>query len=352
MTKVKIGNKGFIILLLFALIGYKLSVMQAQQMPVYSQYMLNGFLLNPAVAGHEGYTSLNLTAREQWLGLPDAPKTYALSAQTRLLRNSFISRSLNIRKRGRSMSRSGRVGLGTYIFNDKRGIYNNMGFQFTYAYHLSFRRSQLSFGLSGLLYQFRVSTEDINDPESVDISVFAKPQSLIPDANIGVYYTSRDIYAGVSMLQLFQNQVQFNTNEEIDYRVYRQMYLMGGYRFDLIDFVFIEPSALFKTNFKAGSQLDLNLKFYFREDYWAGISYRNGGALDLEPVFQEEFGGLVSRGGAIILMAGLRVDKYFFGYAFDYNMSSIARYSIGSHELMIAAKFGDNARRYRWLNRY
>ena len=41
----------------------------AQQVPLYSQYMMNGFLLNPAVAGSEGYTAINLTAREQWLGL-------------------------------------------------------------------------------------------------------------------------------------------------------------------------------------------------------------------------------------------------------------------------------------------
>jgi len=28
------------------------------------------------------------------------------------------------------------------------------------------------------------------------------------------------------------------------------------------------------------------------------------------------------------------------------------KHSYGSHEFMVAIKFGDNARRYRWLNRY
>ena len=64
----------------------------AQQVPLYSQYMMNGFLLNPAVAGSEGYTAINLTAREQWLGLKNAPKTHAVSGQTRLLKNSYISK--------------------------------------------------------------------------------------------------------------------------------------------------------------------------------------------------------------------------------------------------------------------
>ncbi|HEY4788176.1 MAG TPA: type IX secretion system membrane protein PorP/SprF, partial [Bacteroidales bacterium] len=41
----------------------------AQQQPAYSQYTFNGFLLNPAVAGSEGYTSINVTTREQWVGI-------------------------------------------------------------------------------------------------------------------------------------------------------------------------------------------------------------------------------------------------------------------------------------------
>jgi hypothetical protein len=46
---------------------------KAQQVPLYSQYILNGFLINPAVAGSEGYTAVNLTAREQWIGFKNAP---------------------------------------------------------------------------------------------------------------------------------------------------------------------------------------------------------------------------------------------------------------------------------------
>jgi sRNA-binding regulator protein Hfq len=56
-----------------------LSGLKAQQTPVYSQYMMNGFLLNPAVAGAEGFTAVNVTAREQWLGFQNAPSTYAVS---------------------------------------------------------------------------------------------------------------------------------------------------------------------------------------------------------------------------------------------------------------------------------
>jgi len=55
----------------------------AQQVPMYSQYIMNGFLINPSFAGRDGYTTVNLTVREQWVGLAGAPSTYAVSFRTR-----------------------------------------------------------------------------------------------------------------------------------------------------------------------------------------------------------------------------------------------------------------------------
>jgi len=77
----------------------------SQQLPQYSQYMMSKFLINPAVAGSEGYTAFNLTAREQWIGLANSPRTYAISGQTRVLKNSFISRGSSIRKKRNAASR-------------------------------------------------------------------------------------------------------------------------------------------------------------------------------------------------------------------------------------------------------
>ena len=64
-------------------------VAAAQQLPIYSQYLYNKFLINPAHAGSDGYTSINLTAREQWVGYSGAPRTYSLSWQTRFLKKSY-----------------------------------------------------------------------------------------------------------------------------------------------------------------------------------------------------------------------------------------------------------------------
>ena len=66
------------------------NIVFAQQLPLYSQYLYNKFLINPAVAGSDGYTSLNLTAREQWVGYYGAPQTFSFSGQGRVLKRSYI----------------------------------------------------------------------------------------------------------------------------------------------------------------------------------------------------------------------------------------------------------------------
>jgi type IX secretion system PorP/SprF family membrane protein len=323
-------------------------LVRAQQFPIYSQYMMNSFLLNPAVAGHEGYTAVNLTVRQQWVGLQDAPSTYAVSGQTRLLKNSFISRSRSIRRRRRIMSRSGKVGLGAYIFHDQNGALSKTGGQFTYAYHLTFRRSQLSLGTSLDAFQYRIDKSKIRlETENDYLYLNTNDRAYIIDANFGAYYSDRNIYAGISAQNLFESLLRFNESREgSGFKLERQYLAMAGYRFDLIDFLFIEPSFLFKFSESIIAQIDANLKCYYKEDYWAGLSYRTGSG---SRVTAESIGG---RGSSLIFMVGARIDKFYIGYAFDYTFSSIGARTLGSHEVMLGVKFGDSSRRYRWLNRY
>ncbi len=317
------------ILFLFA---FTAQLSEAQQVPLYSQYTMNGFLLNPAVAGSEGYTAVNITAREQWLGLKNAPKTHALSGQTRILKNSYISKKSSIRRHSPLGSRSGKVGLGAYVFNDKNGPIDRTGIQLSYAYHIRMRTSQLSFGISGVAYQFSVDQDKLRFEYEDEFWENAQKSIFIPDANIGVYYTDPKIFAGFSMSQLFQSALKLGEKGYAEYKMKRYYHLIGGYDIPVNDYFSIEPSILIKTTGSFVWQADFNTKFIFNDEYWAGLSYRTGGAL--------------------IFMGGVRVDKFFFGYAFDYTLSSIMKHSYGSHEFMVAIKFGDNARRYRWLNRY
>jgi len=306
-----------------------------QQLPVYSQYMMNMFLINPAIAGADGYTSVNLTAREQWLGLPDSPSTQALSFQTRLLKRSYISRSKSIRKKNIKPSRMGKVGLGAHLFTDKNGMIRRTGVQFTYAYHIRFKKSQLSFGLSAVGYQMSVNDHgffDATDPDDQLLLNYDR-SVIIPDMNFGVFYKTKDYYAGFSAVNLFESVFKIGKNGENNFKMLRYYYLTGGYEFRLSKDLSLKPSVLMKSpdNFRT-FQMDLSSKLVFKESYWGGLSYRTADVM--------------------IIFAGIKIENFYFGYPFDYAFNSIQSHTFGSHEFMFAVKFGESARRYRWLSRY
>jgi len=94
----------------------------------------------------------------------------------------------------------------------------------------------------------------------------------------------------------------------------------------------IEPFLLFRTSENFNLQTDISLTGYYKRDYWLGFTYKTG--------------------NAFVTRIGVRVDRIYIGYAFDYSLNDIQRISYGSHEIMIGVKFGDNSRRYRWLNRF
>src|SRR5262245_13966396 len=55
------------------------ATVHAQQRMQYSQYMLNSFLLNPALAGTEQYLDTRIGYSHQWAGFKGAPKGVYLS---------------------------------------------------------------------------------------------------------------------------------------------------------------------------------------------------------------------------------------------------------------------------------
>ena len=324
-------KKGSIVVILFLIFT---AGIKAQQLPLYSQYMFNRFLINPAVAGSDGYTSFNLTAREQWIGVNNSPKTHSLSYQTRILKKSYIIKSTSVKRKIYKPSTRGRVGVGGFIFDDRNGMVSRTGFQLTYAYHIWMDETQLSFGLSGTAFQFRINDEELTffDQSEPLLTGDLRKALFVPDANFGVYLLNSSYHFGFSVDQLFQSYLKIGNAGLSDYRMLRHYYLSGGYIFPLQNEFFLEPSVLIKTTEELLYQIDFNAKLQYKSDYWVGLSYRTA--------------------GAVILFAGIKLDKFYFGYAFDYTLSSIMKHSLGSHEFMMAVKFGDSARRFRWLDRY
>ncbi len=319
--------------LFILLLGVLVSA-RAQQLPLYTQYINNGFLLNPAMTGYDGYTSLNLTARKDWVGFPGAPLTYSLSGQTRLFQQPHEivgRRSGSNRLKARTR---GRVGVGGYVFNDVTGAVSRTGLNASYAYHIYLNNSQLSFGLSGQFFQFKIGdTLSFANPGDPLIGSGYKRVAYIPDANFGVFWTSRNWFGGFSANQLFQSVVKLGSGDLGNLKMYRHYYVLGGYRFinEHSGFDF-EPSFLLKASRQSVPQADLTMKVFYRTDYWAGVSYRTSGSFST--------------------MFGVKTEKFYIGYAIDFALSSIRKYSFGSHEVLLSVKFGSNERRFRWLNRY
>jgi type IX secretion system PorP/SprF family membrane protein len=311
----------------------------AQQVPMYSQYIMNGFLINPSFAGRDGYTTVNLTVRKQWVGLYGAPSTYAASFQTRVLQNSFISKSTAVRKKIVKPTKGGKVGLGGYVFNDNNGIMKRTGAQFAYSYHIAMGRTggipnDLSFGLALTAYQFAINTEGLlynpDDPllNSYDRTVF------IPDFNFGASFTTSKYYLGFAMTNLFRGSLLFADTSSVKRNELGNFFLTGGYKIQLSSDWTLEPSAFIKASdmFLKSLQMDLTARVYYMEDYWAGVSYRTN--------------------DAVIALLGIKYERFYFAYAFDFTLTDIRKQSFGTHELSFAVKFGESARRYRWINAY
>ena len=330
-------------IILIIVVGFITGVINAQQVPMYSQYVLNGFLINPSLAGRDGYTTINITARQQWLGLSGAPGTFAASFQTRILKDSYISKSTSVRRKIIHPTKGGNVGLGAYIFNDRNGIMSRTGILAAYAYHMELGKTNgmpnyLSLGLAATFYQYAIDLNgnlllhDINDDflNNYDRVVY------IPDFNFGASYTTSKYYVGLAMSSISRGSLLFmnkgdNKSSELGY-----YFLTGGYKIGFSgnrDWE-LEPSVLIKSSdmvFKS-FQMDLTTRVCYKSDYWAGLSYRTN--------------------DAIIILLGLRYDRFYFAYAFDMTLTAIRKQSFGSHELTLAVKFGESARRYKWINAY
>lgn len=321
--------KYYVLLLLALLVAMGSN---AQQLPLLSQYAMDMYQINPAFAGHSGYTNITLSAHEQWLGMAHSPKTHTLSVQARLYEQSYILKENPVKKKWRRPFKGGRIGIGGTVYNDRSGLFSRTGFQLTYAYHIPFQYSQLSFGLSASACQFKFDMDKLELATEGDPFLADYDGSLfIPDANFGLAYSSRKYTVGISIDNLFQSSLKLGKDGSTDYQILRHYYMTGNYAFSLNKNFTLEPALLIRaTNGFNSIQADANLTVRYQDDYWGGISYRT---ID-----------------ALIVMGGLTYEQFYFGYAFNYSMSRIRTHNYGTHEIIVGMQLGDETRRYRWLN--
>ncbi len=291
-----------IYLLISALI--LVGTLQAQQLPLYSQYMMNRFLINPAITGNVDFIPLRLTARQQWVGIDNAPSTQAISAHT-LLGNK-------------------KMGVGGYMFADRFGPETKIGIQANYSYILELNsiNSKLSFGLAFKAFQYKLDYTMMTAIDDDDPSLNNTAETaFVPDADFGVYLQGERYYAGISATQLIELPITISGQDIEKNSMIRHYYILGGYKFQVSDKFEIEPSTLLKGTEKTPFQADINVKGIYQQNYWLGVSYRTS--------------------NSIIAMIGLKYQGFVFGYAFDYATSDIQNFQSGTHEIILGYNFGE-----------
>lgn len=298
-------------LLIFALLSFALvSILQAQQLPLYSQYMMNDFFINPAIAGSKDYSPVLLSVHKQWIGIDDSPSTQTLSGHTMLSNNN--------------------VGIGAIIINDGFGPESHIGLHAIYSYHFHIDRlNKISLGLSAIAFQYKMDQRFFNLTIYDDPAItYMVEKTIVPDATFGVYAYGKKYYAGITAAQLFQSKLKINKNLD-DNTMVRHYFVMGGYKFTFPNSpqLEIEPSVLMKMTEVTPPQFDVNLKFYYNQDYWFGMSIRPG--------------------DAFITAIGFKHNQYYFGYAYDFTFSDLSGYTFGSQEIIFGMNIGENVRRSR-----
>jgi type IX secretion system PorP/SprF family membrane protein len=309
--------------------------MDAQTLPIYSQYLFNKYLINPAVAGSDGYTSINMTTRQQWTGYQGAPQTYSLSIQGRVLKQKYIIRENLFNQKIFKPQTQGKVGLGGTVFSDINGLVRRTGFSTSYAYHIWLQGgTQLSFGLAFTGYQYKIDQRQIQfeDPDEPWLNTDFRKGIFVPDFNFGAYLLNSKFAIGFSAQELMEGFIKAGSQAYKDLKIQRTYYLFGNYDFEPDSKTLIQPSLLLKMSEQLRPQADIGLTWSYDNKIWLGATFRTG--------------------SAIIANVGVRRDRLFFGYSFDFTLQPIQMSTYGSHEFIVAVRFGDTPRKYRWLDRY
>jgi type IX secretion system PorP/SprF family membrane protein len=269
---------------------------KAQQLPLYTNYVLNNYAYNPAVAGSKPYAVVNLNYRNQWVGFKDAPKTYLVSLHS-------------------SIGKQKKVGVGVLINSDNTGLLGKTTGQLTFAYHLKLNNTyKLGFGISAGMVQYRIKLYDAKTADAGDELLTGNLLSNnVFDSNAGLYLYSDKLFFGISGYQYLSNKITWKDSKST---LAPHVYATLGYKIQASKKLVIEPSALLKFNSPTPMQPEFSVRGIYKNLFWIGGSYRLNDAAS----------GLIG----IILK-----EKFTIAYAYDFSVSKIRKYNSGSHEISL-----------------
>ena len=316
-----------------------------QQKPHYTQYILNQYIINPAISGIENYVDIKMSARDQWVGLNGAPKTAYITIHAPLGKKDYRTSATSYEIPGENprgkyywenyTAAEPHHGIGVSVINDKTGSYNRFTSTISYAYHIGLNpTTNLSAGFAAGISKISIDRTmhdfdgngDFVDP-ATGSSLSNELFKIKPDLTAGLYLYSRDYFIGLSAQQVIPQNIQFVDDAAFAEKgkLIPHVFLHAGYRFLLTDDINAIPSLMMKYihgSSKNSFQPEANLKLQYRDLFWVGGSYR----------YQDGYAGMI----------GLNVNNTFnFGYSYDMTTTNLNTVSRGTHELMIGFIIGN-----------
>jgi type IX secretion system PorP/SprF family membrane protein len=275
--------------------------------PVYSQYLQNGLMINPAYTGSRGALSGFLSYRMQWMGTKGSPVIQSVSLHTPM--------------------KNDKVALGLMAQFMQFGFTKSTSIYASYAYHIRIGKGKLSFGLKGGADMSNTDYSKIILTQSGD-PVFTQNDKpyVLPNVGAGLYYFSDRLFAGVSVPAFLSykktgsNSVQaFHSFDEYD------LIFSAGGLITFSQFFKFKPSVLVDYSLQSTkklTQLDINGNFILADLVWLGGSWRTS----------EEV--------AVGILQFQISPQFMFGFSYDYPVGRMNSYSKGSSEFILRYEFG------------
>ncbi len=312
----------------------------AQQKPHYTQYILNNYILNPALSGIENYTDVKISHRHQWVGIQDAPVTTYFTIQGPLGKKDYKTNATTLfeidgeNPIGQSYwdnygASAPHHGIGLQIINDAAGPFNNFSAMGTYAYHMGINaKTNLSAGIGLGISKYSLDPgklffgpDNPSDPSVLGIDEISKTQL---DMNAGLWLYSDKYFVGLSAAQLVPHKIDFSDGlvTTSKGKMVPHFFATAGYRFLLTDDINVLPSVMVKKVSPVPVQVDVNTKVQFRNAFWLGGSYRG------------KYG--------FAAMAGTNImNRFTVSYSYDYSTTAIHTVSSGTHEVIVGFILGN-----------
>jgi type IX secretion system PorP/SprF family membrane protein len=304
-------KRGVLIIILFIIAGDSLSgqydsnsVRLNLASPVYSQYLQNGLVINPAYAGSREALSFFGSFRKQWAGVEGAPDYETLSLHS-LLKNNHVALGFTAQ-------------LMHYGYTKTTSVYAD------YAYHLTLGKSRLSMGLKA---GFDMSNS--NYPKDITIQpdpAFANSESyLMPNVGVGFYFYNKKFFTGAS-IPAFLSYVK-SSDGSVSFDTFQQFEIQAtaGTLIRITDAFKLKPSVFvdYSMDKSKPTRIDINGNFIIRDFVWIGVSWRTN----------ED-----------VLVGILQVQinpQIMLGYSYDYPVGRYSsQYFSGSHEVVLRYEFG------------